>query len=71
MIYHCSEIGETAIAYLTKAKSYNNFIYTPIIFFIIAFLISLPHISVKSMGITRSNSERTDVKSTMGGLIKN
>lgn len=69
-----SFISNTAITYIPKLKMKVYWLFG-IIFISIAILIfSLPHvyidISIKATGITRPSSERTEVKSTMSGLIQ-
>lgn len=68
-------IPNTVIGYIPKLKKSVYCFFGFIFISIIALLFSLPHIytniSVKSMGITRPNSERTEVKSSLGGLIQN
>jgi len=70
MLLPSSFISNTVIAYIPKLRVGVYWLFS-----IASFLFSLPHIytdiSVKSMGITRPSSERTEVNSSMGGLIKN
>ena len=75
MLLPSSFISNTVIAYIPKLKVGVYWLFNIVFISIASFLFSLPHIytdiSVKSMGITRPSSERTEVNSSMGGLIKN
>ena len=75
MLLPSSFIPDTVIAYIPKLRAGVYWLFCIVFVCIAVLLFSLHHIytdiSVKSIGITRPSSERTEVKSTMGGLIKN
>lgn len=75
MLLPASYIPNTTIAYLPKIKSSSYALYLFIVLGIVAAITSLPfvytNISVKTTGITRPVSERTEVKPVISGIIEN
>jgi multidrug resistance efflux pump len=73
MIHKLSSIANTRIEYLPKVKPSGKILYITILCMIIAILLALPliyvDISIKSPGITRPLNERTELKSTVSGII--
>lgn len=67
-------ISNTVITYIPKLKLRVYWLFGIILISITVLIFSLPHIyidiSIKATGITRPSSERTEVKSTMSGLIQ-
>jgi ATP-binding cassette, subfamily C, bacteriocin exporter len=75
MLLPPSFISNTSIVYIPKLKASVYLFFNIMLASIVVILFSLPYvytdISVKPMGITRPSTERTEVKSTITGLIKN
>ena len=73
MLYPFAVIQETTLQYIPKVKSSGYAIYLLLLLGIIVALVCLPFIytdiSVKTSGITRPISERTEVKSVISGII--
>ena len=73
MLYPFAVIQETTLQYIPKVKSSGYTLYLLLLLGIIVALVCLPFIytdiSVKTSGITRPISERTEVKSVISGII--
>lgn len=73
MLYPFAVIQETTLQYIPKVKSSGYALYLLLLLGIIVALVCLPFIytdiSVKTSGITRPISERTEVKSVISGII--
>lgn len=73
MLFPLSYTQNTTIAYLPKVKSSSYLLYLLLIVGVVGALASLPFIytdiSVRSSGIIRPTSERTEVKPVISGII--
>ncbi len=73
MLYPLAILQETSLQYLPTIKSSSYALYLLILFGMIIGLAGLPFIytdiSVKTPGITRPISERTEIKSVIAGII--
>jgi multidrug resistance efflux pump len=67
------KIQNTTIAYLPRFRKRSYFVYYTVLFIVVSGLVALPlvycNIAISVQGITRPVTERTDVKSFIGGII--
>jgi len=74
MVFPIEYVQNTTISYLPKIKSCSYILYWFLLCGVILALASLPYIytdiSVKTSGITRPISERTEVKPVISGIIE-
>ncbi|MFT4203861.1 MAG: HlyD family efflux transporter periplasmic adaptor subunit [Chitinophagaceae bacterium] len=66
-------LSDTSISYIPRFKRRNYFIYWTILLLVMAVIAALPlvhtTVSVKTTGITRPVSERTEIKPAVSGII--
>lgn len=73
MLLSNDKIQNTAIAYLPSFRKPSYFVYYTVLFIVISTLVALPlvncTIGISATGTTRPVTERTEIKSFIGGMI--